>query len=183
MRRIVYYVASSIDGFIAGPGGDISGFVTGGDGVEQYQRDLASFDTVIMGRHTYEFGYRYGLQPGQQAYPHMTHFIFSNGLAFERQHEKVHVRRPVRDAVVEIKRQEGSAIYLCGGGAFAGWLLEQELIDELKIKLNPVVLGGGVRLFGGSSKCFRLEFVSTASFERGLQIITYNVDYTTVPEV
>ena len=76
MRRIVYYVAASIDGFISGPDGDIAGFVEGGSGVDKYLDDLGRFDTVIMGRKTYEFGYRFGLQPGQPAYPHMRHFCF-----------------------------------------------------------------------------------------------------------
>lgn len=64
MRKITYYVAISLDGFIAGPDGDISGFVQQGEGVNQYLQDLQAFDTVIMGRKTYEFGYAYGLQPG-----------------------------------------------------------------------------------------------------------------------
>jgi dihydrofolate reductase len=57
MRKIIYYVACSLDGFIAGEQEDISGFVSGGNGVDKYLSDLAAFDTVIMGRNTYEFGY------------------------------------------------------------------------------------------------------------------------------
>ena len=67
MRKIVYYVATSLDGFIANLDQGIEGFV-GGSGVEKYLSDLQGFDTVIMGRKTYEFGYRFGLQPGQPAY-------------------------------------------------------------------------------------------------------------------
>jgi dihydrofolate reductase len=52
MRKIVYYVASSLDGFISGPNDDISGFVGTGNGVKKYLSDLLNFDTVIMGRHT-----------------------------------------------------------------------------------------------------------------------------------
>jgi len=91
MRQIIYYVAISIDGYISGPGDDISGFVAKGDGVDTYLKDLESFDTVIMGRKTYEFGYRYGLKPGTPAYPHMRHYIFSRSLRFEEAHEKVQV--------------------------------------------------------------------------------------------
>ena len=80
MPKIIYYVASSLDGFIAGPEDDISDFAAGGSGVDQYLSDLQNFKTVIMGRRTYEFGYQYGLKPGQPAYPHMEHFIFSSSL-------------------------------------------------------------------------------------------------------
>lgn len=61
MRRIVYYVATSLDGFISGPDEDVSGFANEGNGVTKYLADLADYDTVIMGRKTYEFGYRFGL--------------------------------------------------------------------------------------------------------------------------
>ena len=53
MRKIVYYVAMSLDGFISGVNGDISGFVGDGNGVAKYLADLVDFDTVIMGKNTY----------------------------------------------------------------------------------------------------------------------------------
>ena len=71
MKKIIYYIASSLEGFITGRNEDISHFIYTGKGVEKYQNDLADFKTVIMGRKTYEFGYKYGLEPGQPAYPHM----------------------------------------------------------------------------------------------------------------
>ena len=84
MKKIVYYVASSIDGFISGENEDISGFLKEGNGVQKYLDDLKEFETVIMGRRTYEFGYKYGLKPGEPPYPHMNHFIFSETLNFEK---------------------------------------------------------------------------------------------------
>ena len=66
MQKIIYYVASSIDGFIAGLNDDISDFVAGGLGVEKYLSDLQSFKTVIMGRRTYEFVYQEGLEVNLQ---------------------------------------------------------------------------------------------------------------------
>ena len=179
MRLITYYVAASLDGFIAGPGDDISGFVQGGRGVEQYRQDLMSYDTVIMGRKTYEFGYQYGLQPGQPAYPHMRHYIFSNSLQFDAAHEQVRVRPPDLNVIRELKQGDGTDIYLCGGGAFAGWLLENQLIDRLKLKLNPLILGRGVRLFGKSTRSHRLTAIDSQRFEdNGLEIITYEINYT-----
>ncbi|WP_373518949.1 dihydrofolate reductase family protein [Pricia sp.] len=85
MKRIIYYVATSIDGFIAGPKDDASGFTATGEGVARYLEDLKDFKTVIMGRRTYEFGYKYGLEPGQPAYSHMQHYIFSKTLKFKDQ--------------------------------------------------------------------------------------------------
>lgn len=177
MRNIIYYVASSLDGYIAGPGENIDGFVSGGNGLDQYVADLQQFDTVIMGRKTYEFGYRFGLQPGQPAYPHMRHYIFSNHLQLENPHELVKVCPPNLENIRQLKSEKGTDIYCCGGGEFAGWLLNHELIDLLKIKLNPLVLGNGIRLFGNSSRKVLTELMDSRLFDRGLQLITYKILY------
>jgi len=177
MRQIVYYVATSIDGFIAGPDDDVSGYVATGSGVDKYLSDLAAFDTVIMGRNTYEYGYKFGIEPGQPAYPNMTHYIFSDKLTFGHQHESVHVKSLNLAEIDALKRQPGSAIYLCGGGQFAGWLLDHQRIDVLKIKLSPLLLGQGVRLFGESKKAYRAELLDSTRYEHGLQIMTYTINY------
>jgi dihydrofolate reductase len=177
MSKIVYYVASSLDGFIAGNNDDISGFILAGPGVEKYQQDLSSFQSVIMGRRTYEFGYQFGLQPGQPAYPGMEHYIFSNTMNIENTASTVHIETRSIGRVEEIKANSKSDIYLCGGGEFAGWLLENKLIDLLKIKLNPVILGQGIRLFGNSDLKAKLTHLGTESFADGMHIHTYFISY------
>ena len=175
MRKIIYYVATSLDGFIAGKNDDVSMFAHRGEGVDQYMYDLQSFDTVIMGRNTYEFGYQYGLMPGQPAYPNMEHYIFSNSLSFEGADDQVHVRPVDLDALREIKDQVGSAIYLSGGGTFAGWLLENNMIDELRLKVNPILLGDGTKLFGEYRTTNRLQMMDHQSFDDGFQIAKYQI--------
>jgi len=177
MRKIVYYVASSLDGYIAGSQHEIDRFVGEGDGVQQYLQDLQDFDTVLMGRTTYEFGYQFGLQPGKPAYPHMEHYIFSESLTFEEADEKVKVVPLEIEQVKTLKTGNGTDIYLCGGGQFAGWLLEHELIDVLKLKLNPIVLGTGIPLFGESKKPFSADLVASQKYDGGLLILTYQLKY------
>jgi len=170
-------VATSLDGFIAGPNEDISGFVQESDGITQYLKDLEGFDTTIMGRKTYEFGYKYGLKPGQPAYPNMEHYIFSDNLELENLHPKVHICPLNLRTITNLKEQAGTPIYLCGGGQFASWLLENELIDTLKIKLNPFILGSGIRFFGNSTKTHQLTLIDQASYTKGLQVLTYQINY------
>ena len=177
MRNIVYYVAVSLDGFIAGSGDDISGFVAGGSGVDQYFNDLKAFETVIMGRKTYEFGYKFGLKPGEAPYPHMKHYVFSDSLQLDKIAGNVAILPVDINGVKKLKAENGSDIYLCGGGEFAGWLLDNELIDFLKIKLNPLILGTGIKLFGSSQKKILTELVDIKSYDKGLQIINYRINY------
>lgn len=177
MRTIQYYVASSLDGFIAGQNDDISGFMQQGAGVDQYLKDLQDFDTVIMGRRTYEFGYQYGLKPGKPAYPHMQHYIFSSSLHFENADDQVVVEPLNLETIKALKQSQGSPIYLCGGGEFAGWLLDHQQIDQLKIKLNPLILGDGIPLFGSSKTTYQLELIEQTTYPEGLQFITYNINY------
>jgi dihydrofolate reductase len=173
MSRIVYYVATSLDGYIAGPNGDISRFVAAGDGVDRYLQDLQQFRTVIMGKNTYEFGYRYGLESGQPAYPHMQHYIFSSSLELPHAHDAVHVLPLTEEAVLRIRDESPTDVYLCGGGELAGWLLDRGLIDVLQMKLSPIVLGGGIRLFGPSTTAVTWQLRETRPYDGGLQIFTY----------
>ena len=177
MRNIVYYVAMSIDGYISGIDGDIQEFIPEGNGIDRYLNDLKDFDTVIMGRNTYEFGYRFGLKPGQAAYPHMKHYIFSKDLRLEDKMDNVHIRGIDINEIEKLRKEEGTDIYLCGGGQFAGWLLEHEQIQYIKVKLNPVILGQGVRLFEGSKKFARTALLKTDLYENDLQIINYKILY------
>jgi len=175
MKRVVYYAACSLDGYIAGRNGDISMFVKKGSVSEHYRREMECFDTVIMCRQTYEFGYGYGLRPGQPACENMKHFIFSNSLTFDEAHPDVKVLPPTPEAVALLKEGAGRDIYLCGGGPFAGWLLESGLIDVLKLRVNPVILGGGAPLFGNSPKTARLDLVRSITCDHGVQINEYRV--------
>jgi dihydrofolate reductase len=177
MRKIVYYVACSLDGYIMGLDEDMGKFVTEGTGILQYLSDLETFDTVIMGRKTYEFGYKFGLVQGQKPYPQMRHYIFSNRLTLKNQSEGLHVCKLELETIVALKKEEGSDIYLCGGGELAGWLLENQQIEMLKLKLNPVIIGEGTRLFGNSKKAYKTDLINSEAFENGLQIMEFELRY------
>ena len=175
MNKIVYYVATSLDGYISGVNGDVSKFLPHGRAVEKYQADLLNFKTVIMGRKTYESGYQFGLEPGQAAYPHMQHYIFSETLKIKNLTQQVHIEKLTIERIKEIVAASETDVYLCGGGELAGWLLDHGLIDQLKIKLNPILLGAGVRLFGNSKTSLMGKLIEKESFESGLQFLTYDL--------
>ena len=79
--------------------------------------------------------------------------------------------------IIKIRDQSKTDVYLCGGGELAAWLLENELIDILKIKVNPLILGDGVRIFGNSKKSYILKLIEAVEYEAGLLINTYEIIY------
>lgn len=181
MRKLVYHVATSLDNYIAHEDGSIGGFSSfaEGDHVTDYLESLKTYDTVVMGRATYEFGYQYGLKPGQPAYPHMQHYIFSKTLIFDTQPDpKVKIIAANELEVIQrLKEDAGTDIYLCGGGTFAGFLAEHDQIDELRIKLYPIVLGRGIRLFGKSTHNMALSLLDTKVYQTGAMLIKYQVNH------
>ena len=184
MRKLVYHIATTIDNYIAHHDGSANGFLMEGDHASDYVEHLKLYDTVVMGRGTYEIGYTYGMQPGEAPYPHMQHYIFSKTLKFsEAPAEQIHVIDSDPAAFIrEMKQGSGSDIYLCGGGAFAGFLYEQELIDTLIIKLNPVIFGGGIRLFGNSAKNAKLHLLDSKKYHSGVMLLTYRIAYSSISD-
>lgn len=148
MQPIIYDVAVSADGFIAGPNDDISKFPASGPVVDDYFDRLQTYACAIMGRATYEFGYRFGLQPGANPYPHMRCVVFSRRIELPAESAVEVVREDAEAHISCLRTDCQGPVYLCGGGHFAGWLISLGLIAALRLKRAPILLGGGTRLFG-----------------------------------
>lgn len=181
MRQLIYHVAMTLDNYIAYEDGSSAGFSAFAEGehVTDYFADLKKYDTVIMGRATYEFGYQFGLVPGQPAYEGVKHYIFSKSLRFDTKPDPLVeiVRSNELDFVKQLKDAEGSDIYLCGGAAFACFLFENELVDLVKIKLYPLIFGSGLRLFGTSRRAVALSLLDSKVYSNGALLLTYKIDY------
>lgn len=167
MHPIIYDVAVSLDGYISGPGGDISGFAHEGPVVEDYAVRMAGYAVAIMGRATYEFGYRYGLEPGQNPYETMETIVFSSQLTCPENSAVSIVRTSTEENLRILKTTAPGPIYLCGGGDFAGSLLSAGLIDRLRLKRAPIILGAGVPLFGGHSATTALKILTVKTYDNG----------------
>lgn len=175
MSPIIYDVAVSADGFIAGPQGDISKFADEGPVVDDYFARLKTYRCAIMGRATYEFGYDYGLTPGDNPYPHMRCMVFSKRLILPPGSEVEIVQKDAATNVKTLKQETDGAIYLCGGGAFAGSLLAHGLIDNLRLKRAPIVLGAGTKLFGDYDGGADLKLLSSKLYDQGLLFQEFEV--------
>ncbi len=167
MHPIIYDVAVSLDGFIAGPSGDVSKFTYEGAVVDDYQGRMADYRTAIMGRSTYEFGYQFGLQSGQNPYRHMRTIVLSKTLECPLKREIEIWDTLDMTNVEDLKATAKGPIYLCGGGALAGSLLRMGVIDEVRLKRTPIVLGSGVSLFGKTSDIGRLKCSGVKLYDSG----------------
>jgi len=121
------------------------------------------------------------MKPGDPAYadfnPDMKNYVFSRSANFESNNRVQLVRQNEIELVKNLKKEAGKDIWLCGGGALAGSLLEHELIDELLIKLNPVVFGSGIPLFGKSKKEIGLSFLNSKTYDSGVLLLGYKIIY------
>ena len=174
MRSLIYDVAVTLDGRISDAQGGVAGFLQSGDHVDAYRARLEQYDTAIMGRRTYEFGYRWGMRPGDKPYPHMEHYVFSSTLQLPAASQVKVVRTDAVAFVSNLKAAPGGDIYLCGGGALAGALLSARLIDRIVAKLNPAVAGAGVSLVADSVGA-ELALVDARTYASGVVQLTYDV--------
>ena len=176
MQPIVYDVAVSLDGYISGPGGDISLFAQDGPVVADYGARLAGYAAAIMGRRTYEFGYAFGLTPGQNPYPHLETLVISRSLEVPGDSAVTVVADEAEAAIRALKLRARGPIYLCGGGALAGWMLDRGLIDRVILKRAPCVYGAGVALFQGSAMPRALRRVELTRYDNGYLLERFVVD-------
>lgn len=177
MRNLVYHIATSLDGYIAAADGSVDRFLMQGPHADDFVASLAEYDTVIMGARTYSFGFQFGLKAGQAAYPGLKHVIVSRSLSFTPNDEVALLADDVPASIRCMKEQAGKPIWLCGGGVLATLLAEHGLIDELRLKVNPIVLGTGTPLFGTLARPPLLQqSAPVKSYPNGVTLLTYRWD-------
>ena len=185
MRTLTYYIAVTLDGVIAGPDGQFDFFGFEGDFAAYVLAEFPEtmpthargplgltdvphrrFDTVVMGRGTYEPGLAIGVT---SPYAHLRQYVFSHRLEVDDPGVQVVSGDPVA-LVRELKRENGQGIWLAGGGQLAAQLLGE--IDEIVIKRNPIVAGAGIGLFAGTFAPVEFELIDTQTFSTGIQVTT-----------
>ena len=146
MRKTVLYMASSIDGFVASSDGSVDWIDTDVDLGDEYSFEafLQRVDTIIMGRKSYEQTLSFGKWPVQE---HRT-FVFSKSKQEAQTPNTEIVTALAPDFVQSLKEEDGKDIWLFGGGSINHFLLENDLIDEIMLFVQPVVLGHGIGIFG-----------------------------------
>lgn len=190
MRKLIYYVACTVDGFIARKDGALDCFLAEGehfaDLLESFPETIPAhlrghfkvasenrrFDTVLMGRRTYEVGTAIGVT---NPYPHLKQCLFSRRTRESPDEAVELVSENALEKVEKLKQESGMDIWLCGGGDLATQLIPA--MDELILKVNPFLIGAGIPLFRGGFKTTAVEMTKNKTYDNGFMIVYYRVKH------
>ena len=170
MRRVRYRVAASLDGYIAGPKGEIDWIVP--DPTMDFTSVYASFDTALLGRHTYELTQ----QPGAPSWPaEWRIYVFSRTLPATQPSRVTVVGANVETTVAALRADSGRDIWLFGGGQVFASLLAAGLVDRIEVAVMPVILGNGIPLVASDAPRSRLRLTSSDVRPGGIVNLAYDV--------
>jgi dihydrofolate reductase len=169
MRRLRYEVATSLDGFIAGPNGEYDWIVQ--DPAIDFAAMWAQFDTVLMGRKTYEVAksLRSGFSGSVNRW-----IVVSNTLKAEENQDIEILHGDLTDAVSALKAETGKDIWLFGGGVLFRTLLDAGLVDTVELSVMPVLLGSGIPLLTEGGRR-RLHLEESKALASGILLLKYSI--------
>jgi len=154
MAEIIYHIATTVDNYIADNNGDCPPalLLYEGDHISDFLSQIKQYDIVLMGGKTYEYGFKFGLKPREPGYQGIKHIVFSKTLNFDSNNQVELIKENAVEFIKNLKSANNKKIWLCGGAQLAASLLENKLLDTLKLKVNPTIAGEGLQLFGVSKK-------------------------------
>jgi dihydrofolate reductase len=169
MRRIRYAVAMSLDGYIAGPKGEADWIIM--DPEIDFGALFEEFDTVLLGRRTFEVVAR----GGSGAMPGMETFVFSRTLSQRDCPGVTLVAEKPEETLSALRAKPGKDIWLFGGGSLFRSLLEVGLVDTVEVAVVPVLLGGGVPLLPPPAGQVKLKLTGHTVYPTGIVALEYAV--------
>ena len=174
-RKIIVYIATSADGYISRPDGDVAWLdrprPKGNYGMGEFFKTI---DTILWGRKTYEKGIEMGMKAGGFG-AGIRNYVFSRtaqkspGAAFE------FINEPVKAFAQRLRKQPGKDIWMMGGGEIIASFLDEGEIDEFSIHVIPVLIGEGIPLIQPRHREVRLKLLSTKTFPDGVVHLNYRV--------
>jgi len=169
MRRVRYRVAMSLDGYIAGPKGEIDWIIM--DPEIDFGAIMSQFDTLLAGRRTFETM----VKAGRTTMPGMRTIVFSRTLEpsqfpgvtvwGERQNEQL----------ASLRAGAGKDLWLFGGSSLFQSLLEADLVDAIEVSVMPVLLGGGVPFLAFPANAKKLDLTGHKIYKSGIVSLQYAV--------
>lgn len=173
MRKLILYIAASLDGFIAKSDGNIDWLHDESLSIEGedfgYTAFLNTIDTTLMGNKTYEMICSFDMP---FPYIDQTNFVFSRSIQKEKHDSVQFIREDMIQFTHQLKNNAGKNIWLIGGGIINTQLLNAGLIDEIILTLIPVTLGNGIKIFEDNLKMNNFTLQESKTFNNGMVQLT-----------
>ena len=172
MKKLIMYIAMSLDGRIAGPEDDVTWLdeLPNPDQSDYGYHDfIKSVDTTIMGNTTYQWIKR---QAMAFPYPDTTNYVLSRSRQ-ESTDEVTFVNGNVPELIKQLKEEKGKNIWLIGGGGANQVCLDAGLIDEMRVFVMPIILGEGIPLLADGYERCGLRLVSSSTYSSGVVELRY----------
>lgn len=174
MKKVVLYIAMSLDGFIADKNGGVSWLVgeTKDDHTSSYDEFIKSVDTIIMGQNSYN-QITTELSPDNWVYEGMMTYVMTNRNMKSRKGIEF-TNESIIDLISRIRANssnDSKDIWLCGGADVVNQFMEKDLIDRYHITVIPTILGAGIRLFKKLDQPLLLKHISNESYNGMVDIV------------
>ena len=188
MRKIISFMHISLDGFVAGPNGEMDWIKVDEEIFDHVGMRISETDTALYGRITYQMMENYWPTAGDE--PNAGRHDIEHSKWYKKAH-KVVLSKTMKDAVStnttiigdnlsnridEIKQQEGKEILLFGSPTATHSLIQLNLIDGYWLFVNPIILGQGIPLFTDIKDKIKLKLLTTRQFTSGVTELNYTVD-------
>ena len=188
MRKLISFVHITLDGFIAGPNGEMNWIKIDEEIFDHIGKRIATTDTALYGRNTYEMMEGYWPTAGNK--PNASKHDIEHSAWYKKAHKIVLTKSMkgaelpnttiISDSLTEnvnkIKEAADSEILVFGSPTATHSLLQENLIDGFWLLVNPIVLGEGIPLFKNIKEKSKLKLLSTHQFTSGVTELSYEVE-------
>lgn len=185
MRNLIFFMHTSLDGFVAGPNGEMN-WITVNDEIFDFVGTMTDkADTALYGRATYEMMEGYWPTAAQQPnaskhtkehsvwYKNVSKIVLSNTLNEEGLVNTTVISNQLAHNINKIKNREGKNILIFGSPRASHSLLGEGLVDEFWLFVNPVLLGQGIPLFKNVPETTKLKLIEAKTFACGVIAMHY----------
>jgi len=182
MRKLKLQVQMTVDGFIAGPNGEMDWSAFDWDNeLKKYVKEITEpVDCIVLGRKLAQgfIPYWASKPEGEDAWGvdklnNTTKVIFTKTLDKSEWDNTVLAKGDLVDEITKLKKQDGKDIIAYGGATFVSALIKQGLIDEFHLFINPTAIGNGMTIFKELDSKQNLTLVKSTSFDCGIVVLNY----------
>jgi dihydrofolate reductase len=183
-RKVILSMQMSIDGYVAPADEKLNWIIGSEEEWRELFKELEEADTYLLGRKMYpDYSQHWqsvlkspDAKGGELGFAKLAektqHIVFTNG-DFKPDWKNTKVAHDLPGEIAMLKKQSGKNMIAWGGANFASNLINLGLVDEIRIALNPTVLGGGKPMFGNMDHRRKLELIDSRPLKSGLVIVRY----------